>query len=167
LKAQNRSQNPCWLSGGRGSFPINRPLHPWFNDGKRVENFEEFIQQSNTPSFMEDNKYIECVSSSLEDQWLALIEINLSMPSLKPKFIRIQQGDRIRWPYSLYSIKIVPIHSNQYKDSILYSNFCLTHFRLKFWVYKVTSSWRNMSGVELFWGVKLAYLLIVNFEVIS
>jgi len=49
------------------------PLDPMV--GKRVGKFEESIQNSNTLSFKKDNKHIECVSASLEDQRLVLIEI--------------------------------------------------------------------------------------------
>jgi len=57
---------------------------------EKVRKIQESIQHSNTLSFKEDNKYIESVVSSLEDQRLALIEIKPSTPSLKTKFIQIQ-----------------------------------------------------------------------------
>jgi len=89
---------------------------------EKIGKFEESIQCSNILSFKEDNEHIERVMSSLEDQRLALIEIKPSRPSLKLEFIQIEQGGRIRGSFSLYSTEIVPTHSNQYKDSILYPN---------------------------------------------
>jgi len=126
-KAQNPSQGPSWLSMGRGEAFLQ--IGPYTPSVGRLENLknrskvgrlerlgqiQEFIPHSNTISFKEDNKHIERnehVPSSLEDQRLAFIEVKASRPSLKPKFIQIQQGDRIRGSYTLFSIEIVPTHS--------------------------------------------------------
>jgi len=126
------------FQGGGGSFPINRTLLPLFRALevrkleesaqrlKKIGKSEESIQRSNTVSFNEDNKHIECdkrVPSPHEDQRLTLIEIKPSRPSLKTKLIQIQQGHQIRGSCIMYSIEMVPTHS------------CLIYFWLEICIY--------------------------------